>query len=353
MPGSDTPDIHITPTTTVVADAHNDLLLEVEFAGGHNPFAARWLDKLDAGNVRLQVCAVAADAEWLPDAALRRSLLLTQAFHQALDDNSERVTHVTTGSDLDAAGAGSRIGLVLALEGAEPLCGEPLLADVFFALGYRLFGLTWSVRNVFADGQNEASDGGLSNVGRTLVERIVRLGGIIDLAHASPRTFEQILALTDEAPVMVSHAGCAAVYDIRRNLSDTQLRLLAERDGFLGVMAIPLAVHASDWSLDKLVDHIEHAVSILGIDRVGLGGDFVRQIWEAGAISKRMELRAALPAGMDGSSIVDGLGGPEDYGNLERALRDRGFDADAAAAVMGQNLVRFLRDRLPDGGGAL
>lgn len=336
-------------SNTFVADAHNDLLLEVELAGGENPFGARWLDKLNAGNVHLQVCAVAADAEWLPDAALRRALLLTQAFHQALVDNPEGVFHVTSGPDLDEIGQGSRVGLVLALEGAEPLCGEPVLADVFFALGFRLFGLTWSVRNVFADGQNEVSDGGLSNVGRALVERIVRLGGIIDLAHASPRTFEQVLDMTGDAPVMVSHAGCASVYDVRRNLSDAQLRMLAERDGFLGVMAIPLTVHDSDWSLDKLVDHVEHAVGILGVDRVGFGGDFVAQIWEAGAISKRTEFRAGLPSGMDGSSIVSGLRGPEDFGNLERALRDRGFDADAVDAIMGQNLIAFLRNHLPAG----
>ena len=339
-------------TNAIVADAHNDLLLEVELVGGTNPFAATWLDKLIAGNVRLQVCAVAVDADWLPDAALRRSLLLTQAFHQALLDNPQHVFHVSSGPGVDQVGTDSRIGLVLALEGAEPLCGEPLLADVFFALGYRLFGLTWSVRNVFADGQNEPSDGGLSQLGRALVERILGLGGIIDLAHASPRTFAQILELSGDAPVMVSHAGCAAVYDIPRNLSDEQLQMLAEHDGFLGVMGIPLSVHSSDWSLGRLVDHIEHAVSVLGIERVGLGADFVRQIWEAGVVSKRMERRAGLPAGMSGASVVEGLGGPEDFQNLAVALHDRGFDDAGVAAIMGGNLIGFLRTRLPPGSGA-
>jgi membrane dipeptidase len=331
----------------IVADAHNDLLLEVELVGGDNPFAERWLGKLRAGNVRLQACAVAAESDWLPDAALRRALLLTRAFHELAAENAGIVTWIRCREDVAGLDLDAGLGLVLLLEGAEPLGGDPLLVDVFFALGFRIFGLTWSVRNVFADGQNESSDGGLSNAGRALVDRIVRLGGVLDLAHASPRTFDQILERTGDAPVLVSHAGCRAVYDVPRNLSDDQLRALRERDGLLGVMCIPLTVDRTDWSLERLIDHVDHAVSILGVERVGIGSDFVRQLWRAGAISQRMTMKAGLPPGMDGDSAVAGLAGPEDFGNLVRALYGRGYDEASVEAIMSGNLLRFLGAKLP------
>jgi membrane dipeptidase len=334
-----------------VADAHNDLLLEVAFAGGENPFASRWLPKLEAGNVRLVVCAVAADVHLVPDAALRQALLLTQAFHTAVRENPERVRWVRWSEEL-ASSADGPIDLLLSLEGAEPLCCEPKLVDVFFALGFRLFGLTWSVRNAFADGQNEASDGGLSNLGRELVDRIVALGGVLDLAHASPRTFDQVLDRNGSSRVFVSHAGCRAVYDVPRNLSDDQLRALRERDGVLGVMCIPLTVSASDWRLSRLVDHVDHAVSILGVDRVCIGADFIRQVWRSGVISRRSEAAAGLPAGMTGESVVEGLAGPEDFGNLVEALCARGYDEASVEAIASGNLIRFLRESLPARGAA-
>lgn len=335
-----------------IADAHNDLLLEVEFAGGENPFAQRWLEKLKRGRVRIQICPVAADSDWVPDAALRKALLVTQAFRSALADNRDELRWIKWREDVRAAETHDRLGLMLSLEGAEPLCTEPKLADVFFALGFRLFGLTWSVRNAFADGQGERSDGGLSNLGRELVDRLDALGAVFDLAHASPRTFEQILERTADAPVLVSHAGCRAVYDVPRNLSDEQLRALRERDGVLGVMCIPLTVDESVWTLDRLTDHIDHAVSIMGIDRVCLGSDFVRQLWRAGVVSQRMTASAGLPPGMDGNSAVEDLAGPEDFGTLVDHLYRRGYDEAQVTAITYRNLTEFLQRSLPSQGTA-
>lgn len=335
-----------------IADAHNDLLLEVEFAGGENPFAHRWLEKLKRGRVRIQVCPVAADSDWVPDAALRKALLVTQAFHNTLAENPNELHWIRCREDVRSAETLDRVGLVLALEGAEPLCSEPKLADVFFRLGFRLFGLTWSVRNAFADGQGETSDGGLSNLGKLLVDRLSGLGAVFDLAHASPKTFEQTLERTAGAPVLVSHAGCRAVYDVPRNLSDEQLRALRERDGMLGVMCIPLTVDASVWTLDRLTDHIDHAVSILGIDRVCLGSDFVRQLWRAGIVSQRMTASAGLPPGMDGNSAVEGLAGPEDFGTLVDHLYRRGYDEPQVTAITYGNLTDFLQRALPSRGSA-
>src|SRR5207249_3634216 len=119
--------------------------------------------------------------------ALAEALAQTTAFRRAVRQAGERVAWVRTHEDLDALG--DRVGLMLSLEGCEPLGSDPELFDVFWELGVRMVSLTWNRRNAFADGAGEPAHGGLSARGRELVARLVELGAIVDLAHASERTF--------------------------------------------------------------------------------------------------------------------------------------------------------------------
>jgi membrane dipeptidase len=247
---------------------------------------------------------------------------------------------VRTRTELDALDG--RVGLVLALEGCEPLGSDPASIDVFWELGVRMVGLTWNRRNAFADGCSEPPGGGLSGLGRELVDRLVELGVAIDLAHASERTFEDVLERSGDAPVLVSHAGCRAVHDIPRNLSDDQLRGLADRDGVLGVMLIPVAV-GDPATLDRVVDHVDHAAGVMGDGGVALGGDFTSQHHRATGGGRPDPL---LPPGVL-AEAVDGLAGPEDYGALVDALRRRGWDGERLDGLLRGNLRRVLRRALP------
>jgi membrane dipeptidase len=336
-----------------LVDAHNDLLLELEFRSDEeNPFAATWLGHLEQGGVRLQVCPATADLYGLPEGALRHVLQQVVACHRAARDNPQRVLLVRTRADLDALVAGDRIGLMLAMEGVEALGYSPQLADAFWELGVRMVSLTWNRRNAFAEGLGEPGSGGLSGLGRELVARLVSLGTILDLVHASERTFEEVLELSGEAPVVVSHAGCRTVADIRRNLSDDQLRTLAERGGILGIMALPLVVdpfNPDGWTLDRMVDHVDHAVEVMGIEHVGLGGDFIRQVARSGCIRMPTSAQALLPPGMTAESSLDGLAGPEGYPNLLDVLRRRGYEGERLEAILGGNFMRLFREALPAG----
>jgi membrane dipeptidase len=331
----------------LVACAHNDLLLDVAaFDREPNPFAGRWLAPLERGGVRVQVCAIYVDARDLPELALRRALDQTRAFLRAVRENRDRVVHVRTASDLDAALHDGRIGLVLALEGAEPLGSDPRLADVFWELGVRWVGLTWMRRNAFADGNAEPGHGGLSRLGRQLVTRLDELGAVVDLAHASDRTFADTLEAAPDASVAVSHAGCRALAPSPRNVPDELLAALAERDGFLGVMCHPFALGAGATVAD-VCGHVDHALALMGPARVGLGGDFTRQLVRSGGVPIPPDVE--LPPGQDLDAAVDGLAGPEDYPVLREALAARGLDPATVAAVMGGSLVGFLHRALPAG----
>jgi membrane dipeptidase len=334
----------------VIVDAHNDLLVEVaHFRHEAAPFRARWLEQLRRGGVSLQVCPASVDVNELPEFGLRRSLTQIAECHRAAAQDPDEVVLVRDAAGLDEALATGRLALLLSMEGAEPLGYDPAMADVFWLLGVRMFSLTWNRRNPFADGLGEANDGGLSDLGRELLERLCRLGVVLDLAHASRRTFFEVLERAPDAPVVVSHACCRAVYDIPRNLTDEQLRALADHGGVLAVMGIPLAVDLEAPSLERVADHIDHAVQVMGVRHVGLGADFMTQIVESGA-EPAFQATSLMPEGMSFAEAVPGFSGPADYPALAAVLGARGYAGEELAAILGGNLLRVIRGALAAGG---
>jgi membrane dipeptidase len=327
----------------MIVDAHNDLLVEVEhFRHEAHPFRDRWLGQLRRGGVRLQVCPASVDVNELPELGLRRSLQEIAELYRAVDDDPDELALVRDEQELDAALASGRIGLLLSMEGAEPLGYDPSLVDVFWRLGVRLFSLTWNRRNPFADGLGEETDGGLSGLGRELVDRLCRLSVVLDLAHASRGTFFDVLERAPEAPVVASHACCRAVFDTPRNLADDQLRALADHGGVLAVMGIPLGVDLVAPTLDRIVDHVDHAVAVMGAAHVGIGADFMAQIVACGA-EPAVQASSLMPAGASFGDAVPGFSGPDDYPALVAALERRGYAGEELESILGGNLLRVIR----------
>jgi membrane dipeptidase len=331
----------------VLADAHADLLLELAYREHRlqetDVFGATWLPLLEAGGVGLQVCPVFVELELQPEGSLREALRQASALHRAAREHPERVVVVRTADDLDAVEREERIGLLLALEGVEPFGYEVGTADVFWELGLRMAGLTWNRRNPFADGA--AEDGGLSRLGRALLARFAELGMILDLSHASERLFAECLEAY-EGRLLVTHAGCRAVTDTPRNLSDAQLRALAARDGVFGLMLHPLAIDPERPTIERAVDHLDHAAALIGAERLCLAGDWTKRLHELMPAPAPPD--GLMPPGLAEGTTIDGLAGPEDYPRLVEALRTRGWEGERLEGLLSRNLLRFLRESLPD-----
>lgn len=332
----------------MIADAHVDLLMELSYRerrlGETNVFARNWLPLLERGDVALQVCPVYVDVVHQPEGSLREALALVTSFHRAVAESADRVVQVREAADLDRVESGERMGLMLSLEGVECFGVELWPAELFHELGVRMAGLTWNRRNAFADGAAEEG-GGLSRLGRELVDLLVELGVIIDLAHASRGLFAELLDRVGDAPLLCSHGGCRSVNESPRNLDDDQLRALADVGGLFGLMLHPLAIDARERTIDRVVDHLEHAAELIGIDRLCLGGDFTRRLWEA--MPPPPEPKDGLmPPGLEPGMGIDGLLGSDDYPNLVAGLERRGWSPADIAAVTHGNLLRFLRASL-------
>jgi membrane dipeptidase len=334
----------------VIADAHLDLLLELghrELRFGETAtFPRTWLPLLEAGDVRLQVCPVFVELERQPEGALREALGQATCLLRAVRESPDRVLQVRTAADVDEVARGERIGLMLSLEGVEQFGYETWPAETFWELGVRMAGLTWNRRNPYADGA--AEDGGLSRLGRSLVDELARLGVILDLAHASPATFAEVLGRIGGGPVLCSHAACRALNDHPRNLTDDQLRALADAGGLFGLMLHPLAIGHETRTIDRVIDHLEHAAGVVGLERVCFGGDFTTRLSEV--LPPMPEPADGLmPTGLQPGAGIEGLKGPEDYPTLLAALSARGWADDDITAVGWGNLTSFLRRSLPRG----
>ena len=327
------------PAALRFADCHNDLLLGVAFQrdlGNDDLFGDFWLPQLRAGNVRLVVLPVYTEDWFTGEAALRRALTSIETARRQAERHASDVAMITTAGQLRDALEADRIALMLAFEGMEPVGSDIDLIDTFWRLGVRMASLTWNRRTPFADGLGERDTGaGLTELGIKAVERMERLGMIIDVSHLSDAGFDH-LAQVASRPLVASHSSCRDVFDHPRNLRDDQLRTIARRGGFAALNLIGDFVGEGS-TVETFLDHVEHAVAIVGAEHVALGLDFLADT----------ELHT-LPASAQPAPgfFIDGLERPADLPDFGHRLVER-IGADAARQVAGDTLIRRLEALLP------
>jgi membrane dipeptidase len=284
------------------------------------------LPRLRAGGVTLQFFAICTALGKPGGYYLKQGLEYVNRYDYCLLENRDALAGIKTLADLADAEKEGKIACLLALEGAEPLEGSLELLDIFFRLGVRCLSPTWNNRNWFADGINEAAaGGGLTVMGRKAIQIMAEKGIILDLAHISPRGYFEALEIAP-CPPLVSHTNARRLCDHPRNLTDEQIRALAEKGGAVGISFYPPFVSGQETArLDQLVDHFIHVAAVAGVEHVAIGSDF------------------------DGiQSTVDGINDASCYGILQEALAERGFNETELELVSGGNVKRLLRLNLPE-----
>lgn len=192
---------------------------------------------------------------------------------------------------------------------------------------FKIIGLFWNNNNWAGSGADsnlpKAIDTGLTLGGRKFLEQLAEYDFILDLAHASRRSFADVCEIYSK-PFMVSHCCCAGLQPHRRNLTDEQLKTVGGRNGYVGIAFYPYFLTGSDTATaDDIAEHIRHAVNMAGTDAVGLGSDF--------------DGIETLPEGIDGCQSLR---------LLANKLEEKGLRQDDIEKVMGRNLQRFLRDNI-------
>ncbi|GAB3794246.1 dipeptidase [Virgibacillus kimchii] len=258
------------------------------------------------------------------------TLASIHALYWTAENNRETFAITSTWQDILQTVQEEKIAAVPAIEGAYSLADDHAveLLHQYHDLGITSIGFTWNYSNalgeganrVYNDGINTPSDGGLTELGATIVREMNRLGMLVDVSHIDEGTFWDVLDVT-VMPIIATHSGVDALRSHPRNLTDEQLEALADNGGVIGIVFYPeFLTDTGEATVADIVDHIDHAVQVMGVDHVAIGSDFDG---------------ATLPADMQDAT---------DISKITEELRNRGYSQADIIKIMGANTLRLLHE---------
>jgi membrane dipeptidase len=359
----------------VVVDAHSDTTpwfhdrewrfdLEHPQDEGHMD-----LPRIERGGLDVQFWSIYLGRTEGEGRAIKRALERIDAVYAMAARYPDRTEIAYSVADVKRIVASGKLASLMGLEGGHIIEESLAALRTFYRLGVRYLTLTHSFHTSWADSSGtselpEPVHGGLTAFGREVVRELNQLGMMVDVSHVSAGTFWDVLAVSD-APVIASHSACRALAEHPRNLSDDMLRTLARNGGVAMINFYPgyidasvrdaarvlslqlapridalRAQHRGDpvglrralrslyrenpfpvTPLETLIDHLDHAIRVAGPDHVGLGAD-----WDG---------VPSMPTGLEDVSKLPAI---------TAALLDRGHTPDTVLKVLGQNLLRVMRE---------
>jgi membrane dipeptidase len=278
-------------------------------------------------------------SEVIEDLGLR----LCDIAHQKL------VFHATTVDDILRAHRENRVAWIAHLEGAAMIENELDRIDVLYGLGVRCLGVAYSEGNALGAGLKEPGDGGLTVFGRQAVERMNKVGMLIDCSHAGSKTTLDTVAHSRH-PIVLTHIGARALWESNRLAPDEVIKAVAGKGGVIGVEAAPhttITERHKQHSIESVMDHFDYIKDLVGIDHVTFGpdtlyGDHVGLHDAYTANLSIGEARRSTPA-FPKMPYVEGIENPTEASvNLVRALVKRGYSDGDIGKAMGGNVLRVL-----------
>jgi membrane dipeptidase len=240
-----------------------------------------------------------------------------------------------------------KVAFIPHIEGAQPIENELDRVDILYGLGVRCMGLVYSDSNALGSGLRERGDGGLTRFGEQVVERMNKLGMLVDVAHVGDKTSLDAIEVSG-APVVISHAGARAVWNSQRMKPDVVLRALAEKGGVIGIEAAPhttMSKKHPQHSLESYMDHFEYCAQLMGLDHVTFGPDTI--FGDHVGLHHYFEKQSSVAWKEEGDqytevAYVKGLENISEYPNIVRWLVTHGYSDDEIAKVVGMNTLRVL-----------
>lgn len=260
---------------------------------------------------------------------------------------------VETPDEIRAAHSDGVLGVMFGTQDAAAIERDLGRLETLRNFGVRVIQLTYNVRNAIGDGCTERNPSGLSRFGVEAVGRMNELGIVVDVSHCGPQTTFDAIEISSR-PVAVTHATCMSVARHARAKTDDHLRALRDVDGYMGIAVVPMFLKPEGGAnLDSFLRHLEHAVGILGPQRVGVATD-----WGGWTPDTPVELAAASRAafirlGFRESEMPEmRVAIPEfdewsKWPNITAGLLAAGYSETEVRGYIGGNWLRFL-DRSGD-----
>ena len=356
----------------IVVDTHDDTTQRLVF--DHFDLAARHADgSIDIPRMRDGGVDAVFFSVWTPGTvtgpeAVRRAIDQIRAIRQQVVLHQGDLVLATVAQDVRRARVGGRIAVFMGVEGGHMINSNLGTLRGYASLGVRYMTLTHTVNDEWADAStDEPAHNGLTDFGKLVIREMNRLGMMVDISHVSDKTFYDALSAS-QAPLIASHSSCRALCDAPRNLTDEMITALAGKGGVIQIsfhvgflsqkfrdaqqirpeLRTQIAAESKrrcgeneacqvietekltrelvaqgklprvDWT--EIVDHIDHAVKLVGADHVGLGSDFDG---------------ASMPYGMEDASHLP---------KITEALQAKGYSEVGIEKILGGNTLRLIQD---------
>lgn len=283
------------------------------------------IPRLKIGGIDAQIFAIWPNPNLLKKGFAKFIFASIDTFYQICQRESSNISMALCPEDVERIVSAGKIAGILAIEGGHALEGNLALLDTFWQKGVRLLTITWNNSNELGDAQTDSIQphGGLSKLGIQAIKKMNDLGMIIDLSHAAKTTFWDVIKIS-RAPIIVSHAGIHALCKHPRNLTDKQIKAIAQKGGVIGIIFRPSNLNkiSQKVSIGDVLDHIDYVVRLVGIDFVALGSDFDG-------------LMEPSPKGLEDAAK---------FSNITYGLKKRGYSDRDIKKILGENFLRVWKE---------
>jgi len=360
--------------SSIVVDTHDDTtqrLLDEKFdLGARHSDGSIDIPRMREGGLGAIFFSIWMSSKTTGPEAVQKSLDQIDAVREQVRKHPKDLMLATTAEEVRQAHQEGKIAALMGVEGGHMIASDLGVLRVYAALGVRYMTLTHSGNDEWADSSTDKpAHNGLTDFGKDVVREMNRLGVMVDISHVSDKTFYDALEVS-KAPLFASHSSCRAICDAARNMTDQMMRDLAAKGGVVQINyhvgflsqefrnaekndprindAIILQTKQRCNGEDneacmliegdritrqfvaqgklprvdytKIIEHIDHAVKIAGIDHVGLGSDFDG---------------ANMPYGMEDASMLP---------KITEALLEKGYSEGDVRKILGENTLRVMKD---------
>lgn len=261
----------------MIFDGHSDIWTDVTIRtlNGESDIIRKYhLNKMRTGKISGSIFVMWIDPPFT-DNPYKRSTEIVDSIKKEMEYCSDSIDLVKSYKDIEKAMEQNKFYVLIGLEGLSSIGDNIELIDYFYDFGARHASLTWNEENALATGARGNPSRGLSELGKRAVRKINNNRMLLDVSHLNDKSFWDVVNETDK-PIIASHSNCRALCDVPRNLTDEQMRKIAEFNGLVGINSFNQFVHkdVDKQTIEMLVRHAVHMADVIGIDHVAIGMDY-------------------------------------------------------------------------------